>query len=157
MELSNAIQIVQALADGVDPHTGEAFPDNSPYQHPQTVRALFTAVKALESYRDAQVRRHGSAAEPSIAVEEEELELTPQQQTLYEKLKHWRNGKALKMGIPPFAIANNAQLKRMVTIPVTGTADLLTIKGFGGKRTQTYGEEILALCAGSSGEEYEAT
>lgn len=154
MEVSNAIQIVQALADGVDPHTGEAFPDNSPYQHPQTVRALFTAVKALEFYRDAQVRRRRSGPpEPSGAVEEGDLELTPQQETLYEKLKHWRNGKALKMGFPPFTIVNNAQLKRMVTMPVTCTADLLTIKGFGEKRTQTYGEEILALCAGSSDEE----
>jgi hypothetical protein len=48
MEISEALRIIQALADGVDPNTGEVFPVNSPYQHPQVVRALFTAAKTLE-------------------------------------------------------------------------------------------------------------
>lgn len=47
MQTSEALKIIQALADGADPNTGEIFPENSPYQHPQVVRALLTAVKAL--------------------------------------------------------------------------------------------------------------
>jgi hypothetical protein len=48
VETSEALRIVQALADGADPDTGEVFPENSPYQRPQTVRALLAAAKALE-------------------------------------------------------------------------------------------------------------
>jgi hypothetical protein len=41
--------IIRALAEGIDPHTGEVFPAGSVYQHADTVRALFAAVEALES------------------------------------------------------------------------------------------------------------
>ena len=47
MEKSAALHIIQALAQGIDPHTGETFPAASPYQHPDTVRALFQAAQAL--------------------------------------------------------------------------------------------------------------
>jgi len=47
MERDNAIKILQILADGVDPATGEPFPASSPYQRADVVRALFVAVEAL--------------------------------------------------------------------------------------------------------------
>ena len=47
MEKQAALHIVQALGQGIDPHTGETFPAASPYQHPDTVRALFEAAQAL--------------------------------------------------------------------------------------------------------------
>ncbi len=48
MEVSKALEIVRALADGTDPYTGEVYPAESPYQNAETVRALFTAIDALE-------------------------------------------------------------------------------------------------------------
>lgn len=56
MDPSEALRIIQALADGVDPHTGEVFPDDSPYQHPQVLRALFSAVRALERLEERKRR-----------------------------------------------------------------------------------------------------
>ena len=56
MQTSDALNIIQALADGVDPITGETLPDNNPCQHPQVVRALFVAVTILERVED-QPRR----------------------------------------------------------------------------------------------------
>jgi hypothetical protein len=47
MEQARALSILKALADGVDPATGEQFPTDSPYQHPDTIRALFWAVQAI--------------------------------------------------------------------------------------------------------------
>lgn len=47
MERQTARHIVQTLAQGIDPHSGEIFPANSPYQHPDTIRALFEAAQAL--------------------------------------------------------------------------------------------------------------
>ncbi len=40
MDVDQAIVIVQKLADGVDPTTGERFPAESAYQNADTVRAL---------------------------------------------------------------------------------------------------------------------
>lgn len=48
MELQTVLSTLRQLADGIDPATGEVFPPDSPYQQPQTVRALFTAIKYLE-------------------------------------------------------------------------------------------------------------
>ena len=49
MEKAAALKILQQLADGSDPHTGKAFGADSPYQHPDTVRALFVALRALDA------------------------------------------------------------------------------------------------------------
>ncbi len=52
-----ALPILRALADGVDPHTGEVFPAGSAYQHADTVRALFAAVAALEAVEVKAAKR----------------------------------------------------------------------------------------------------
>jgi hypothetical protein len=49
MNREQALKILNALANGVHPATGEVFAADSPYQHPDTVRALFEAVRLLES------------------------------------------------------------------------------------------------------------
>jgi hypothetical protein len=49
MDEHKALSIVSALANGVNPLTGEVFPADSPYQSSDIVRALFVAVRALEA------------------------------------------------------------------------------------------------------------
>jgi hypothetical protein len=56
MEKQAAMHIVSTLAQGIDPHTGESFPADSPYQHPDTVRALFQAVQAMADPATARAR-----------------------------------------------------------------------------------------------------
>src|SRR3990170_491147 len=48
MERQQALRILNSLANGVHPATGEVFAADSPYQHPDTVRALFEAVRSLD-------------------------------------------------------------------------------------------------------------
>lgn len=48
MEIQEALKIVKALADGVNPENGEVLPGDFIYQNPQNVRALHRAVGALE-------------------------------------------------------------------------------------------------------------
>jgi hypothetical protein len=48
METEKTLAVLKALADGIDPGSGEAFPAGSAYQHPDTVRALFSAIRVLE-------------------------------------------------------------------------------------------------------------
>jgi hypothetical protein len=48
MTPAEAKQIIEVLAGGVDPATGEVLPDDSPLSSPHVIRALFIAVKALE-------------------------------------------------------------------------------------------------------------
>ena len=48
MDDSKALGIVSALANGVNPLTGEVFPSDSPYQAADIVRALYVSVRALD-------------------------------------------------------------------------------------------------------------
>ena len=57
MQLQNALPIVRALADGVDPNTGAIFADASPYAEPQTLRALFSAVELMEREVERERRK----------------------------------------------------------------------------------------------------
>jgi len=48
MDKEQTLKILNALANGVHPATGEKFAADGPYQHPDTVRALFEAMRAVE-------------------------------------------------------------------------------------------------------------
>lgn len=57
MELQIARQIIDTLAQGIHPVTGEAMPEDSPYNAPPVIRALHAVSRALE----------GAAAAPAAA------------------------------------------------------------------------------------------
>ncbi len=62
METQRTLTILNALANGVHPATGEQFPADSPYQHPDVVRALFAAMHAMEKPASAGGSQSGTAA-----------------------------------------------------------------------------------------------
>lgn len=57
MNAAEALAIVQSLANGVDPESGEVYPPESPYQRPQVVRALYAAAAALEQTERTERRK----------------------------------------------------------------------------------------------------
>jgi hypothetical protein len=76
MDTDRTIQILKLLSDGIDPFTGEIFPKDSPYKHPDTVRALFKAIDALGKIQSRQVRRRelpGNAGKPWSEQEDKQL------------------------------------------------------------------------------------
>lgn len=76
MEQDRALSILKTLANGVDPATGEEFSSDSPYQHPDTIRALFWAVQQLETparpQKQAAPRPEGTPANAGRPWSEEE-------------------------------------------------------------------------------------
>jgi len=57
MQLEAALPIVRALADGINPVTGELYPDASPYAEPRALRALYSAVDLMQRELDRERRR----------------------------------------------------------------------------------------------------
>ena len=49
MEINRAKEIISALAEGVDPTTGEILPENSVYNKSDIVRALYTVLNYLDT------------------------------------------------------------------------------------------------------------
>ena len=50
MELQIARQIIDTLAQGIHPVTGEVMPEDSPYNAPPVIRALFAVSQALDGH-----------------------------------------------------------------------------------------------------------
>lgn len=76
MELQEALEIVRKLAHGVNPQTGAVFDEDSPFQHPQSVRALNRAVAALEFQQERERARHSlpaNAGKPWLQTEDIEI------------------------------------------------------------------------------------
>lgn len=62
MDNENAQNIIQALADGVDPITGEILPEGSPYKDDQVISAFQAAVKVLNHKIKSDERRSSRPA-----------------------------------------------------------------------------------------------
>lgn len=76
MDVDQAIAIVQKLADGVDPTTGERLPSSSVYQQADTVRALHLALEGLDRLKRVKERVHSgppNAGRPWTKDEEDKM------------------------------------------------------------------------------------
>jgi hypothetical protein len=57
VEVVDAMVVIETLANGIDPTTGDVLPEGSPYNHPTVIRALFASLKAMERLRRRGERR----------------------------------------------------------------------------------------------------
>lgn len=56
MHQREVVEVLSALASGSDPISGEIFEDDSPYNHPRVIRALFGSIELIES-RTGRVKK----------------------------------------------------------------------------------------------------
>ena len=150
-----AVKVLTTLAQGIDPATGELFPEDSPYNRMETVRSLFFAADCLRAEKqppdssdkrqiktDASVKQATSISEKKQA---EPIELTDVQKELYEKLRKWRSGQSLLEGIPPYMVLSNDSLARIAcSLPET-KEELAQVKGFGEIKLLKYADLILPM------------
>ena len=75
MELQTAREIIDTLARGIHPVSGEVMAENSPYNEPQVIRALFTVSQALQAGVPAKPKRElpPNAGKPWTAEDDEKL------------------------------------------------------------------------------------
>ncbi|MCP4398574.1 MAG: hypothetical protein GY801_14915, partial [bacterium] len=71
--------------------------------------------------------------------------LNEPQKLLFQRLREWRKETANKEGIPVFIIANNSQLAEVVLRDPKTLESLRQIHGFGKKKVDKYGKEILGM------------
>ena len=91
MEIDQAQEIVKLLADGIDPNTGEIFADDSPYNSPDVIRALFTVLNHVKqpSKSSAAESRPTNAGRPwSEELRQEVAELFRQGKSVAELAQH---------------------------------------------------------------------
>lgn len=72
-------------------------------------------------------------------------DLSEEEQERFDTLRLWRNERARDLGCEAFMVASNNDLLSVAKCPVEIPDDLLKIKGFGPRKVELYGEEIVAL------------
>jgi ATP-dependent exoDNAse (exonuclease V) alpha subunit len=92
----------------------------------------------------AAAKRQAAEAQGSGAGQEtEEPTLGPAETALFETLRAWRAEKARELVMPPYIIAHDKTLQLVAVRKPQTNAELLRVPGFGPKKVQDYGADIL--------------
>ena len=84
--------------------------------------------------------REAEADSSSAAPDELDVDLE-----LLAKLKSWRSKRASKDSVPPYVIAHDSLLNLIAAARPKTEAELLRLKGMGGKKLEQYGPDILEI------------
>jgi len=116
-------------------------------------KALEMKIAALhkEDLNEAKLTESEPHTEKLKEGQEKEPDLDEKEKKLYEALTRWRSRKSNEENIAPFIIAHNSWLKQIVKIRPTASKDLNQISGFGERRVNKYGREIIDVVKGERG------
>lgn len=130
MDINRAKEIVAALAEGIDPTTGEILPEDCVCNKGDVVRALYSV---LEVCAEQNAKQQKNKKEP------DDYDVI-----LYERLKVLRNKIADEKGIPSFRILPNYPLMHMAAQKPTTREEFLEIYGVGKYTARQYGKVFIA-------------
>jgi len=135
MDKLSAIEILSKLILGIDSNTGEKFPDDSPYNDINTIRALHYAIMELSKKRVKDVKHK---TEPN------EYIFTSTQEELFKILMEWRNVQVKKFKKPSCYIQESS-IKKIVKYGVRDIDNIKYINGMGIFRVRKFGQEIIRI------------
>jgi len=72
-------------------------------------------------------------------------ELGPVDAALFDALRDWRRQLATTQSLPPYIIAHDKTLSAVAALKPQSEAELLEVPGFGPKKVETYGADILRI------------
>jgi len=75
------------------------------------------------------------------------VELTPEAEQVFERLRGWRTGVAKELGLPPYVIFHDSTLRQIAAAPPTTLAGLAAINGVGETKLAKYGQQLLDVLA----------
>lgn len=134
---SDNIGIIELLAQGIDPNTGEVLVEDHLINSPKVIRALYEVLNI--------------ARQSNIKGDVEDLSLNDNEQEIFGQLKDWRMEISKDRGMPAYIIVEDKALKRVVINKPSSINELLKIKGFGEKRVNDFGLEIISILEESIG------
>lgn len=125
MEISRAKEIISALAEGVDPTTGEVLPENNVCNKGEVVRALYAMLNACGGEEVPKTNKKEPVDYDAV---------------LYERLKALRNKIATEKRKTAFMILANAPLKHLAAQKPTTKEEFRGIYGIGDCKARQYSE-----------------
>jgi ATP-dependent DNA helicase RecQ len=89
--------------------------------------------------------RSGSRASSGAAAKVVAVDLTQEQEELFEKLRGWRGATAKEQGVPAYVVFHDATLRSIAVAAPSSLAELAGINGVGESKLAKYGDSILEL------------
>lgn len=99
------------------------------------------------SLRKASADLAATAAEASEETSQEPEEATTTNEALLAELKAWRLRRAGAESVPAYIVAHDSVLELIAAKPPVSKQALLGIKGFGGRKLEKYGADVMELVA----------
>jgi ATP-dependent DNA helicase RecQ len=84
----------------------------------------------------------GAAGRPAA------VELPPEAQPVFERLRAWRTSVAKELGMPPYVIFHDATLRLIAASPPSTLTELAGVNGVGATKLDKYGQAILDVLSG---------
>ncbi|MFT5260115.1 MAG: superfamily II DNA helicase RecQ [Gammaproteobacteria bacterium] len=109
--------------------------------------------RLLVEYIDGVGEDAGGAGKPTgkNRIDYKEV-LSPEDFTVFVKLRDWRKQQADEAGVPVYTIFTNQQLAEMVTLRVISKTALRDIEGIGDARVKKYADAVLPVLQQALGE-----
>lgn len=126
MDVNRAKEIIEALAEGIDPTTGELLPEDHVCNKGEVVRAFYTVFNELKT------KRGGAKNIPS-----------DYDVNLYEVLREVRKELSELEGRPAFMIFNNDTLQDMAAKAPTTKAQFIEVYGIGAYKAEQYSDPFI--------------
>lgn len=96
---------------------------------------------AVSSERDALPPKLGESASARVVGKGSSTsDVDPE---LRDYLREWRRAAAKQQGVPAFVVMHDTSLEELCRVKPTSLSALLRVSGFGEKKTELYGEQIL--------------
>jgi ATP-dependent DNA helicase RecQ len=83
----------------------------------------------------------GAAARAKLA----EVDLSPEQEAVFEELRAWRGATAKEQGVPAYVVFHDATLRSIAAAAPSSLAELAGISGVGESKLAKYGDGILEV------------
>ena len=91
--------------------------------------------------RAATAAAGGPAGAPKLAA----VDLSPEQEAVFERLRAWRGATAKEQGVPAYVVFHDATLRAVAVTGPTTLGELAAINGVGESKLAKYGEGILGV------------
>ena len=119
------------------PHTKEASsrPERSGAERPPH----FSGIAATTTPAETFSRQRAAPPEPTDS-------LTPEQQTLDERLRNWRKAESERLGLPLFFVLASTTLRNIVLARPQSLTQLKAVHGLGLEKVEKFGPGIIEVC-----------
>ena len=75
------------------------------------------------------------------------MQLPPEGEQVFERLRAWRTATAKELGMPPYVIFHDSTLRQIAASSPSTLAGLAAVNGVGETKLTRYGQQILDLLA----------